>query len=157
MKCTTTVAETVAEGIRKGLTVFWAARSAGISTRSYHRWRQVGQKVLDSINESDDESITMKKNEEACLTFYNITEKARADLLASLLKKLEEKHGDDKQVIMWLLERQFPEEFGRSRPSEDPQAADRESDSQPQTTGGSGRSNESIADELRQTYGIPRV
>jgi len=81
-----------------GLTYALAAESAGITYKTFNDWMKLGR-----------DSTSGKYFE-----FYQHIEKCNANGARKLLQRLNDaaKAGNC-QVCMWILERRFPEDFGR--------------------------------------------
>ncbi|MBM3268913.1 MAG: helix-turn-helix domain-containing protein [Candidatus Sericytochromatia bacterium] len=100
-KLTPEAAEIVATAIRAGASREAAAAQAGIARSTLYDWCKRG--------ESGDEQFTW---------FSDTLKKAEADLEAKALAHILEAAGKSWQAAAWLLERRFPDRWGR-RPPED--------------------------------------
>ena len=88
----------IGDGISLGLTYALAANSAGISYQTFNSWYQKGR--------------TEKAGK--YFDFNRYIQKCNADAARALLERLNvaAKAGDTR-ICMFILERRFPEEFGR--------------------------------------------
>ena len=81
-----------------GLTYALAAESAGITYKTFNDWMKLGR-----------DSTSGKYFE-----FYQHIEKCNANGARKLLQRLNDAaKAGNYQVYMWILERRFPEDFGR--------------------------------------------
>ena len=97
-KLTPDIQQRIGENIALGLTYRLAAELAGVTYKTFNEWNQKGQTEQSG-----------KYNQ-----FYQYIQKCNADAARKLLKNLNAaaKAGNC-QVCMFILERRFPEEFGR--------------------------------------------
>lgn len=93
--------------IRLGLTYKRAAALAGISYMTFNRWRSEGE---------------LTSAPQALRDFCDHLQAAEAELAYSLSKTIFNaalKHGNVKAAI-WLLERRYPDEWGKREPVSNP-------------------------------------
>ncbi len=97
-KLTPEVQKKIGDGVSLGLTYSLAASAAGVTYQSLNSWMQQGQKDKSG----------------KYFEFARYINKCNADGARVLLEKLNDaaKAGNC-QVSMWILERRFPEDFGR--------------------------------------------
>ena len=97
-KLTPELQQRIGDNIALGLTYSLAAEAAGITYKTFNLWMQRGQ---------------AEKSGKYYL-FYKYIQKCNADAAKVLLERINEaaKAGDT-QMCTWILERRFPEEFGR--------------------------------------------
>ena len=97
-KLTPEIQQRIGENIALGLTYRLAAESAGVTYKTLNEWNQKGK--TDKSGKYFD--------------FYLYIQKQNADAAKALLERLNESaKGGNCQVCMWILERRFPDEFGR--------------------------------------------
>jgi hypothetical protein len=97
-KLTHEVQQKIGDGISLGLTYALAANSAGITYQTFNSWYQKG------------------KTEKAgkYFKFSQYINKCNVDAAKALLERLNDaEEAGNCQVCMWILERRFPEDFGR--------------------------------------------
>jgi transposase len=97
-KLTPDIQQRIGDNIALGLTYRLAAESVGVTYKTFNEWNQKGQ--------------TEKSGK--YFEFSQYIKKCNAEGARKLLERLNEaaKAGNC-QVCMWILERRFPEEFGR--------------------------------------------
>ncbi len=97
-KLTPDIQNRIGDNIGLGLTYRLAAEAAGITYKTFNEWMNKG------------------KNSESgeYFKFYKYIQKCNADAAKVFLKRINEaaKSGNT-QICAWILERRFPEEFGR--------------------------------------------
>ena len=156
MKLTSTVIEKVAEAIREGHAIRFACIKGGISETSYFRWRSEGKKILDRIN-TDENAKCETTLEEAQLKFYEATELAHAEYVASLQSMLKDVFPKTWQAICWTLERRYPKEFGRFGQPLGELKQDNLDDDTPPEQPEIQDDMESIRERLRNQHGLPKA
>ena len=88
----------IGKSIALGMTYALAAASAGITYQTFNDWMQKGKKA---------------KSGEYCEFYKHIT-KCNAEGALKCLQRLKEAaDAGDYRVCMWILERRFPNDFGR--------------------------------------------
>ena len=97
-KLNSDITRRIGEGVSLGLTYALAAESAGITYKTFNDWMKLGR-----------DSKSGKYFE-----FYTYIQKCNADAAKELLVRLKDaaKAGDTR-ICTWILERRFPEDFGR--------------------------------------------
>ena len=97
-KLTTEIKQQIGESIALGMTYDLAAASVGITYQSFNNWMVKGKNA--------------KSGE--YFEFYRHIQKCNADGALKCLKRLKEAaESGDCQAAMWILERRFPESYGR--------------------------------------------
>ena len=97
-KLTPEIQQRIGDNIAFGLTYSLAASSAGITYKTFNIWLNKGK--------------TEKQGK--YYQFYKYINKCNADGALKLLERLNEAvKGGNCQVCMFILERRFPDEFGR--------------------------------------------
>ena len=97
-KLTDEVQQKIGDGVSLGLTYALAASSAGVTYQTFNQWMKLGR---DS---------TFGKYFE----FYKHIEQRNAEGALKILQKLNDAaEAGNCQVCMFILERRFPEDFGR--------------------------------------------
>jgi len=92
------ITQRIGDGVSLGLTYALAAESAGITYKTFNDWMKLGR-----------DSTSGKYFE-----FYKHILKCNADAAKTLFGHLKmAAEAGNCQVCMWILERRFPEEFGR--------------------------------------------
>jgi hypothetical protein len=97
-KMTPEITTQIGDNIALGLTYSLAAESAGITYKTFNIWLNKG------------------KTEKSWkyFQFYLYIQKRNADAAKALLERLNyAAEAGDSRIYMWILERRFPEEFGR--------------------------------------------
>ena len=110
MRLTKATTESVCEAIKNGHAVRFSCAFAGVSQRSYFRWRARGLKALEARDDGNEPETT---DEEAYLNFYTETEMAHAEYVESCRKHIHDAMPKTWQAACWSLERRYPEEYGR--------------------------------------------
>jgi transposase len=97
-KLTPDIQQKIGDGISLRLTYALAANLAGVTYQTFNQWMQRGKNSTSG----------------AYFQFFKYITKCNADAAKALLERLNEaaKEGNC-QVCMWILERRFPDEFGR--------------------------------------------
>ena len=97
-KLTPEIQQRIGDGVSLGLTYALAAESAGITYQTLNQWMQRGRNTTSG----------------EYFKFYKFIQKCNADSARRLLERLHDAtEAGNCQVCMWILERRFPEEFGR--------------------------------------------
>jgi transposase len=97
-KLTPDIQQKIGDGISLGLTYALAANSAGVTYQTFNQWMQRGKNSTSG----------------AYFKFFKYITKCNADAAKALLERLNEAaHSGNCQICMWILERRFPDEFGR--------------------------------------------
>ena len=111
--------------MRKGVIIKHACIGAGICEKTYHNWQnEASDNELDPLD--PEESLGKNPNRDDVLRYFvRETSRALNDYSSELLEKIH--NADSWQAAAWILERRFPEEFGRRAAA---QHADTEDDVQ---------------------------
>jgi transposase len=97
-KLTPEIQQRIGDNIALGLTYRLAAESAGVTYKTLNEWNQKGQ----------------TENSGKYYQFYQHIKKRNADAAKALLERLNDSvKAGNCSVCMWILERRFPDEFGR--------------------------------------------
>ena len=97
-KLTNEVQQKIGDGVSIGLTYALAASSAGVTYQTFNQWMKLGR-----------DSTSRKYFE-----FYKHIEQRNAEGALKILQRLNNAAAAGNcWVCMWILERRFPEEFGR--------------------------------------------
>jgi transposase len=97
-KLNSDITRRICEGVSIGLTYALAAESAGITYKTFNDWMNKGKTEKSGIHHQ----------------FYQHVQKCNAEGAKKLLERLNDAAvAGNCQVCMWVLERRFPEEFGR--------------------------------------------
>jgi transposase len=97
-KLTTNITKRIGDNIALGLPYALAAESAGITYQTFNDWMNKGK--------------TEKSGK--YYQFYQHIQKRNADAAKALLERLNDSaKAGNCSVCMWILERRFPDEFGR--------------------------------------------
>ncbi len=95
--CTPEVIARVAEGVRLGMPFAHAARRAGIGESTFYQWKQRGD-----------------AGEQPFAEFLEAVESAKAECEAKQLQRIQRAaRKGNWQASAWLLERRYPDEYGR--------------------------------------------
>ena len=111
MKLTKERIDILAKALRNGTIIRHACVSAGICEKTYHNWQnEASDKALDPLD--PEEALGKNPNRDDVLRYFvRETSKALNDYSSELLEKIH--NADSWQAAAWILERRFPEEFGR--------------------------------------------
>jgi hypothetical protein len=97
-KLTDEIQQRIGDNISLGLTYSLAAEAAGITYKTFNEYMNRGK------------TEKSRKYHQ----FYNFIQKCNADGARKLLERLNDSaNAGNCQVCMWILERRFPDEFGR--------------------------------------------
>jgi transposase len=97
-KLTHEVQQKIGDGVSLGLTYALAANSAGVTYQTFNEWMKLGR-----------DSTSGKYFE-----FYKHIEQRNAEGAPKILQRLNDAaNAGNCQVCMFILERRFPEDFGR--------------------------------------------
>ena len=100
-KLTEELCENICKDIREGGTLKYSAMHNGITPRTLHNWMSRGENA--------------KTENGLYFHFFHQVKKAQEDGKVRLIGKIE-KHGERNwQALAWLLERMYPDEFGRTQ------------------------------------------
>jgi hypothetical protein len=91
----------VCKRLRDGCNIKTACSISGVGETTYHEWKNRG-----------------RSGEEPYASFFSETSRARDTFKAGLLKIIMKAADKDARHAEWLLERGWPNEFGRSEPRE---------------------------------------
>ena len=89
--------------LSEGASIVTACDIIGISNKTYYNWK----------NKAEEISEAKDQKEELFLHFLHVIKKARAEFKHKTLKVINRASIDSWQAAAWLLERMYPEEFGR--------------------------------------------
>lgn len=131
MKLTKDRIDILAKALRGGAIIRWACVSAGICEKTYYNWQN---EFSDEKLEPFDHDETLDKNpsrEDLLRYLVRETSMALNDYSSGLLEKIHQ--ADSWQAAAWILERRFPEEFGR-RTSDQAVETEQETQTEPETT-----------------------
>lgn len=90
----------ICDAIASGLPNSHAAALVGINRKTLQRWRSEGERDLEDGNDS------------VLSRFFTAMEHARAVKVQEGIAQLKKHATEDPRVMMWLLERTEPREFG---------------------------------------------
>ena len=100
------VIEAVADAIRSGASIDTAARFSGLHRATYHRWMQEGRDAMRGDGPVP-EALAMQ------VKFVEAMEVALAEFKVKLTGEIYAHGKENWTALAWLLERRFPDEFGR--------------------------------------------
>ena len=128
MKLTKKRIDAVAEALRKGAIIKQACACAGISDTTYHNWyMEFKENRLEPLD--PEESLGASPSRGELLSYFvRETTTALSGYASGLLEKIH--NADSWQAAAWILERRFPEEFGRRSAA---QRVDTKEDAQTET------------------------
>ena len=111
MKLTKERIDILAAALRKGVIIKHACIGAGICEKTYHNWQnEASDNELDPLD--PEEALGKNPNRDDVLRYFvRETSRALNDYSSGLLEKIH--NADSWQAAAWILERRFPEEFGR--------------------------------------------
>lgn len=136
-----TVADHIAQAIAAGNYFEQACQSAGVAKSTAYRWLSTGAKAAQAINKLGPDAVTLTRNDRRCLEFWDAVTEAEARWEVSAVTQLEqlgrggaqkvtitervdpngqliektirtETLPPDARVLMWRLERRFPDRYG---------------------------------------------
>jgi len=87
----------ICEVLKDGNYIITACEASGISKNAFFMWMNKGEKATEGIYKD----------------FYDSVKKAQADSETFLLKTIKVKSLEQWQAAAWMLERKFPERWGR--------------------------------------------
>ncbi len=122
MKLTKERIDSLAKALRGGAIIRWACVSSGICEKTYFNWQN---EFSDGKLEPFDPDETLDENpsrEDLLRYFVRETAMALNDYSSGLLEKIHQ--ADSWQAAAWILERRFPEEFGRRAATQQSESAD---------------------------------
>ena len=97
-KLTPDIQQKIGDGVSLGLTYALAASAAGVTYQTFNQWMKLGR-----------DSTSGKYFE-----FHKHIEQRNAEGALRILQKLNDAaRAGNCQVCMWILDRRFPEDFGR--------------------------------------------
>jgi transposase len=108
-KCTTAVIDAIASALSEGLTFESACECGGVSKQTGYDWLKRGE-----------------AGEEPFLTFSDAVKKAQALGEYALVRTIQDATVKHWQAAAWLLERRFPERWGRRVSTIELSSADKE-------------------------------
>ena len=140
MKLSKARIDTVANALRKGAIIKQACACAGISDTTYHNWyKEFKDNNLEPLD--PDESLSaIPERGELLSYFVRETTTALNNYASKLLDKIHE--ANSWQAAAWILERRFPEEFGRRaavRPDDSDRVTQAETETAAQTQSATGK------------------
>ena len=111
MKLTKARIDAVADALRKGAIIKQACACAGISDTTYHNWyMEFKENRLEPLD--PEESLDASPSRAELLSYFvRETTTALSGYTSGLLEKIHQ--ANSWQAAAWILERRFPEEFGR--------------------------------------------
>lgn len=100
-------ANRVLEAVRRGLTYKQAAAYAGISYSTLNRWRIEGRKRAESGNGDEGSEICK---------FWKALQEANGEAAFRLVGRVDAAaEAGDWKAATWILERRFPDQWGKER------------------------------------------
>ena len=111
MKLTKKRIDALAEALRKGVIIKHACIGAGICEKTYHNWQnEASDNELEPLD--PEESLGASPIRGELLSYFvRETTTALSGYTSGLLEKIHQ--ANSWQAAAWILERRFPEEFGR--------------------------------------------
>lgn len=105
--------EEIAKHIELGMSYRLAAQLARVSEDSVYDWMKTGKKLFGESSEEElkDDPVALSR-----IRFYQRVKEAEALAARNALVKIQVASGNGAwQASAWLLERRYPEEYGRDR------------------------------------------
>ena len=101
--------------IAEGTPQKYAAQLIDISEVTFHNWYNKGKLLTQQIDNKEVKRNSLTENEKLYIKFFKSVKKAHAKHVQKLTKNIQyagesEKHW---QANAWMLERRYPEVFGR--------------------------------------------
>jgi len=97
-KLTQEIQQRIGDNIALGMTYRLAAESTCVTYKTFNSWMQQGKNSTSG----------------KYFQFYKYIQKRNADAAKALLERIKEAADSGNcQICMWILERRFPDEFGR--------------------------------------------
>lgn len=111
MKLTQSRIDILAKALRSGAIIKFACVAAGICEKTYYNWQNAfSEEELEPLDL--DETLGKNPSREDLLRYFvRETSMALNDYSSGLLDKIHQ--ASDWQAAAWILERRFPDEFGR--------------------------------------------
>lgn len=113
-KLTEATKKKLLNAIKEGMPISHAPAYAGISFRTYYNWKQKGEAtagILLKNNSLSEEKINELENDKYFL-FVQSLKKAESEFIMTNLKRIKTAKAGW-QSSGWLLERRFPDLFGK--------------------------------------------
>ena len=105
--------ERIVKLLRAGNYVETACSAVGVNKTSYYSWLKRGNNELQRLK--DNPNARVRKDEEPYVRFLNAVEEAQAQSEVRDLHRLDKHAEENPNVLMWRLERRFPERWGRRK------------------------------------------
>lgn len=115
-KLTREVHDLIVSNVAMGAPVEVAASVAGVSHVSFYNWINRGREVEGREAQAliDEQEVPSRsEHDDACVIFFKSVLKARAQWEALTLGKIQAAGDKSWQANAWLLERKYPERYGR--------------------------------------------
>lgn len=100
--------ERTRELLGDGATVKDLAAALGVHRTTVYEWRGRGEELVEDTPDDAD----LNEYEELCRDFYKAYREGRSKFRQKLMKTVETQSADDWRAAKFILERQFPEEWG---------------------------------------------
>lgn len=100
-KLTEELCEAICQDLREGNTQQYAAQHNGITKQTYYNWLKRGEESKTQSGKYFD--------------FFDAVKKAQEEGKKTLIQGIQEHGKKNWQALAWLLERMYPNEFGRTQ------------------------------------------
>jgi hypothetical protein len=116
-KLTEPIAKQIELAVRDGASYRVAAKHAGVSERTFHRWMTRGQDEQERIEaaearEASERSCCPRRAEKSFWQFWQRIEQADAEAQVRAAAQISAAAAKDWRAAAWLLERRDPATFG---------------------------------------------
>jgi hypothetical protein len=106
------VREQIGRVLASGCSLEVAAVSVGVSRRTVQSWLATGREA----EELQRSGVRLSRRQRQCLELLEVERRARADLRVRALTSIQRSAlNDNWQAAAWLLERLFPDEYGKQK------------------------------------------
>lgn len=110
-KLTPKVQDAICTAIEYGAPLYIAAKYGGVHEDTVLNWRNKGEAVQQRLEEGEQWELTPE--ERAYIGFFGAVEAANAKAMLFHLQNLTDSAHINPQNSMWILERRWPDVFGR--------------------------------------------
>ena len=107
------IAAVIADTVSAGCTIDSSVKAAGVSPASYFSWLARGAKARKRKDIMEDAGVEWDYEDRIYLEFLDKITCAKAKSEAALVAKIHEAGKDDWRAYAFLLERRFPNQWGK--------------------------------------------
>ena len=118
MKLNQTIIEEISKKLKAGIYAKVAARTEGITERTFHRWKAEGEALLERVTDKDGEIIDkeygkLNETEKLKCQFCQSIDRSDAEGEAVLVAAIYSQIKDDWRAAEAILSRRFPERWAK--------------------------------------------